>query len=160
MACPLCAVNPTAHSFEYLGHTGAVKLYYTNPAKATSNEPVKEKLVNIQHHLKTIGGAPWIWVFDFADATMKDYMGMDFTRMVTEVLEKEHGQTLQKILLVNAGSVVMGLLKVALATLKGRTIQKVVLLDGSKLEIVRKLETAGLCVESKLRVLKKCGVVG
>lgn len=160
MACPLCAVNPTAHSFEYLGHTGSVKLYYTNPAKATSNESVKEKLANIQHHLRAIGGAPWIWVFDFADATMKDYMGLDFSRMVADVLDKEYGQTLQKIILVNAGSVVMGLLKVALATLKGRTIQKALILDGSKLEIVRKLETAGLCVESKLKVLKKCKIVG
>jgi hypothetical protein len=160
MACPLCAVNPTAHSFEYLGHSGQIKLYYTNPAKATANEPVKEKLVNIQHHLKAISGAPWIWVFDFADATMKDYMGLDFSRMVTNVLDKEHAQTLQKIILVNAGSIVMGLLKMALATLKGRTIQKAMVLDGSKLEIVRSLETAGLCVESKLRVLKKCKIVG
>ena len=159
MACPLCAVNPTAHSFEYLGYSGAVKLYYTNPAKATSNEPVKEKLVNIQHHLKAIGGTPWIWVFDFANATMKDYMGLDFSRMVTEVLDKEHGQTLQKIIVVNAGSIVMGMLKVALATLKGRTIQKAMVLGGSKLEIVRSLETAGLCVESKLRVLKKCKII-
>lgn len=159
MACPLCAKTPTSHSFEYLGVSGAVKIFYTNPAKATSTEPIQEKLVNIQHHLKGIGGAPWIWVFDFADASMKDYMGMDFTRMVTEVLDKEHGQTLQKIILVNAGSIVMGLLKVALATLKGRTIQKAVVLDGSKLEIVRKLETAGLCVESKLKVLKKCKIV-
>lgn len=159
MACPLCSVNSTAHSFEYLGHSGPTKIYYTNPAKATSNEPVKEKLVNIQHHLRSIGGAPWIWVFDFADATMKDYMGLDFSRMVTDVLDKEHGQSLQKIILVNAGSIVMGLLKVALATLKGRTIQKALVLDGSKLEIVRSLETAGLCVESKLKVLKKCKIV-
>lgn len=160
MACPLCSVDPTAHSFEYLGGTGSVKVYYTNPAKATSTEPVQEKIINIQHHLRAIGGAPWIWVFDFADATMKDYMGLDFSRMVTDVLDKEHGQSLQKIILVNAGSIVMGLLKVALATLKGRTIQKALVLDGSKLEIVRTLETAGLCVESKLKVLKKCKIVG
>ena len=160
MVCPLCAKNPTSHSFEYLGHSGAVKIFYTNPAKATSTEPVQEKLINIQHHLRAIGGAPWIWVFDFADATMKDYMGLDFSRMVIDVLDKEHGQSLQKIILVNAGSIVMGLLKVALATLKGRTIQKALVLDGSKLEIVRTLETAGLCVESKLRVLKKCKIVG
>lgn len=160
MACPLCAKVSTSHSFEYLGHSGPVKIYYTNPAKATSTEPIQEKLENIRHHLKDIGGAPWIWVFDFADASMKDYMGMEFTRMVTEVLDREHGQSLQKILLVNAGSIVMGLLKVVISTLKGRTIQKAVLLDGGKLEIVRKLETAGLCVESKLRVLKKCRIVG
>lgn len=160
MACPLCSVDPTAHSFEYLGGQGSVKIYYTNPAKATATEPIKEKLANIQHHLQSIGGSPWIWVFDFADATMKDYMGLDFSRMVTDVLDKEHGQSLQKIIVVNAGSVVMGLLKVALATLKGRTIQKAMVLDGSKLEIVRKLETAGLCVETKLRVLKKCKIVG
>jgi hypothetical protein len=160
MACPLCQTNSTAHSFEYLGGTGSIKVYYTNPAKATATEPVKEKLVNIQHHLRAIGGAPWIWVFDFADATMKDYMGLEFSKMVADVLDKEYGQTLQKIILVNAGSVVMGLLKVALATLKGRTIQKALILDGSKLEIVRKLETAGLCVESKLKVLKKCKIVG
>lgn len=160
MACPLCSVDPTSHSFEAIGHSGQVKIFYTNPAKATSNEPAKEKLVNIQHHLRAIAGSPWIWVFDFADATMKDYMGLEFSRMVAEVLDKEHGQSLQKILIVNTGSIVMGLLKVALATLKGRTIQKVLVLDGSKLEIVRTLETAGLCVESKLRVLKKCKIVG
>ncbi len=159
MGCPLCAVNATAHSFEYLGHSGAVKLYYTNPSKATSNEPIKEKLINIQHHLKTIGGSPWIWIFDFADATMKDYMGLDFSKMVADVLDKEHGQSLQKIVVVNASSLVMGLLKVALATLKGRTIQKALILDGSKLESVKKLEDIGLCVESKMKVLKKCKIV-
>ena len=158
MACQLCKLDPTSHSFKCIAKSNTNTIFYTNPSKATGNDLPSDRVNNFKLHLDTAKDKPWIWIFDCAGMSIKHYIGFDFTKLLADTLNSDN-TNLQKILILQPNTWIHGVLNLLKIVIKGPLIEKTMLVEGCKLEVMTKLEKHGLTLEERICTLKECGML-
>ena len=158
MQCSDCLKDPKSHSFEFLGHSHEWSVYYTAPAKATTKAPEDQQMKAFKLHLDAVKG-PWIWIFDCSGMGMKHCRSLSFTKMMGDLIATHHDSTLGAICILQPNLVMREMIRACKGLFKSDLLRKVVLVDGSKLEVMGGLEKQGLTLESRVRILKTCGLL-
>jgi hypothetical protein len=131
MNCPLCKRNPTAHSFQYFGHTtDEIPLYYTAPAKATARDDAYS-LSALRLHLDEIKES-WIWVLDCKGMEIHNQYTMQFSVAFADMLVTEHAKTLQKIVVLHPNPWIYRVVHVL-----REDIKRIVVFANTPMEILR-----------------------
>lgn len=58
--CPLCAVNPSSHSFKKMAEKNGIVYFYTCPAQATEYEGIIDHYEGVLREIKK----KWVWIVD------------------------------------------------------------------------------------------------
>uniref|UniRef100_A0A6C0AJM0 CRAL-TRIO domain-containing protein n=1 Tax=viral metagenome TaxID=1070528 RepID=A0A6C0AJM0_9ZZZZ len=125
MECPACKIDPTTHSFVYMGIQDGLKHYYTSPAQAKGSEPTDIRTSNFKKHVDKALGEPWVWIFDCKDMTFRDYTSIEFTLNLAHIFEDEHSEWLKKIVIVNPNMWVTGMIAFLKTVLRSTLLDKV-----------------------------------
>jgi len=144
MACVKCQENPEAHSFTLFGQFNGANLYYTAPARVLDYKESEEKIVNFKKHLDLARNSPWIWVFDCANMQMKHSSSLNYTRRLAQILANEHENYLQAIWIIRPNTWIKTVLKFLKTLFKTALLNKVILMEGEKLELYVNLEKKGI----------------
>jgi hypothetical protein len=94
--CPVCAVDPTSHSFKKIGEG----LFYTKPAEATKYWDRDGICNHYDGTLSELDG-PWSWVFDAEGFTTKHMLEVDVAIGLARLITAKHSRNLKCILIVN-----------------------------------------------------------
>ena len=127
MACELCVKDPNSHSFSALSPVNDIKVFYTAPARALDRDH-PEKLEFFRKHLVLARNKPWIWIFDCGEMAMQHYAPINFTLGLSKILEEEHGDVLQSILVIRPNWFTRCTLNILKAILPNKTLEKVVII--------------------------------
>ena len=125
MACARCVLDPRMHCFVPLSTLpSGARLFYTAPAR--SHDKDKEQILEMYHqHIRAAEGAPWVWVFDCGQMELRHYTSRRFTLGLAHILETQHRDTLQSILIVRPTLLVRTTLAVLQPLLPNTLLRKV-----------------------------------
>jgi len=136
MACPRCKMVPDAHSFNYFGTIADRKYYYTSPARARDYKETSETLTYYKLHINNAKTGEWVWIIDCA--------GMEIIKNMVKVLLDEHNGFLQKIYIIHPNTWIKTAMTVMKPFLKRETLDKILIIEGEKVELIVALEKLGL----------------
>ena len=144
-SCPSCKVNPTFHSFMYLGTHEGVKLYMSMLARA--NDTTKEsgqKLADFKHHLDTVRGQKWIWILDCGNMEKRHHSSLDYTKGLAKVLASEHETTLMGMWIIRPTVWMRTTIACIKPFFKSNLVSKIHFVEGEALGLYVRLEQMGL----------------
>jgi hypothetical protein len=112
MECPVCAEDPTSHSFKRIETLpdGTV-IMYTKPAEASKYWDKDGILFHYDAVLSKIDG-PWEWVFDAEDFSWEHIMEVDVAIGLAKLISCKYSHTLKKIMVVNPSYIVQIMLTI------------------------------------------------
>jgi hypothetical protein len=127
--CPACKINPRSHSFEHIATApNGLRIFYTAPA--LSEEPeTPAKVRNLKIHMDGARLTKWVWVLDCSKMESRHSSSLDFIREISDILSREHSDTLQTIVVLNATLWVRWLAAAARAFVQSDLLEKVVFPD-------------------------------
>jgi hypothetical protein len=112
------------HSFVPAGVTpSGVQLFYTAPARTADRLHAKH-LDLFALHLQTAPKAPWIWILDCGKMKMRHYTTIEFLTGLSRILEKEHGDTLQCMIVLHPNLFVSTILNTLQCMLSSAMLRK------------------------------------
>jgi len=144
MSCPACAANPDAHCFVRFGQIGDVSLYYTAPSRARDYKESPVQLANMKLHLDSTKPHKWMLFVDCRGMLLKHVTSIQFSSSVSNIIVKEHNDSLQAIWILQPNHWVKGTLKLLRAIFGAESMKKIHLMEGDKLELYVSLEQKGL----------------
>lgn len=111
MECPVCAEDPTSHSFKQIETLpdGTV-IMYTKPAEASKYWDRDGILFHYDQKLSTLGD--WVWVFDAEDFSFEHMLEVDVAISLAKLISSKYSKTLKKILIVNPSFMVQIMLTI------------------------------------------------
>jgi hypothetical protein len=111
MECPVCAEDPTSHSFKQIETLpdGTV-IMYTKPAEASKYWDKDGILFHYDQKLSTLGD--WVWVFDAEDFSFEHMLEVDVAISLAKLISSKYSQTLKKIMVVNPSFMVQIMLTI------------------------------------------------
>lgn len=111
MECPVCAEDPTSHSFKQIETLpdGTV-IMYTKPAEASKYWDRDGILFHYDQKLSTLGD--WVWVFDAEDFSFEHMLEVDVAISLAKLISSKYSQTLKKIMVVNPSFMVQIMLTI------------------------------------------------
>ena len=100
MECPVCAEDPTSHSFKQIETLpdGTV-IMYTKPAEASKYWDRDGILFHYDQKLSTVGD--WVWVFDAEGFSFEHMLEVDVAISLAKLISSKYSQTLKKIMIIN-----------------------------------------------------------
>ena len=98
--CPLCAQDPTSHSFREV----SPGVFYTKPAEA-SRYWDRESIITHYDGMLSQHKGPWIWIFDAKGFSLRHLVEVDVAIAVTKLVMK-YSETLEEIQVVNSSWIV------------------------------------------------------
>ena len=100
--CPLCAIDPSAHSLIEVFKTENLKYYYTCPSKAKLYYDSKSI---INHYDGILSEIPpnmyWIWIFDATDFNFNHFLQFDVGIQLAKLISSKFSNNLKKIIIIN-----------------------------------------------------------
>jgi|LakMenE01Jun11ns_1017448.scaffolds.fasta_scaffold9881927_3 hypothetical protein len=111
MECPVCAEDPTSHSFKQIETLpdGTV-IMYTKPAEASKYWDRDGILFHYDQKLSTVGD--WVWVFDAEGFSFEHMLEVDVAISLAKLISSKYSQTLKKIMIVNPSFMVQIMLTI------------------------------------------------
>jgi hypothetical protein len=111
MECPVCAEDPTSHSFKHIETLpeGTVVMY-TKPAEASKYWDRDGILFHYDQKLSTVGD--WVWVFDAEDFSFEHMLEVDVAISLAKLISSKYSQTLKKIMVINPSFMVQIMLTI------------------------------------------------
>jgi hypothetical protein len=111
MECPVCAEDPTSHSFKQIETLpdGTV-IMYTKPAEASKYWDRDGILFHYDQKLSTVGD--WVWVFDAEGFSFEHMLEVDVAISLAKLISSKYSQTLKKIMIVNPSFMVQVMLTI------------------------------------------------
>jgi hypothetical protein len=111
MECPVCAEDPTSHSFKQIETLpdGTV-IMYTKPAEASKYWDRDGILFHYDQKLSTVGD--WVWVFDAEGFSFEHMLEVDVAISLAKLISSKYSQTLKKIMVVNPSFMVQIMLTI------------------------------------------------
>jgi len=85
--CPVCELNPGAHSLTKLYERERLDYYYTCPAKATRYNDTVGIIAHYEGVLREIN-KPWVWVFDGEGFNLEHSLCIDIGIQLSSILSK------------------------------------------------------------------------
>lgn len=138
MTCKKCQKNPGFHSFIAVGD----QLFYCFPANNTESVKTQEDMLQFVSHFPQT--TQWSLVFHARGYTLSHLMPLPIALEMAKIIQKDHGSTLQKVYIVE-GAWFMRFLFFCIFPFLSQTMRdKFVLLNGSVLEIMMKLQEDGI----------------
>lgn len=151
--CPICQLDPKAHSFVRLGRTPLqVELLYTCPSKAATI-PHSDFLTYFHHHMNDMKGSTWVWIFDCKDIAMKHLLSLNTIQQMLRILREEHTEYLQGIYIINQHWIFKQFLHTCSPFMQKEDRARLAIFSGPPLETMVELERRGIPMHllSKLR---------
>ena len=140
MPCSKCAVDPTAHSFHYIGQLGDVKMFYTDAGAAT--DPDKDKDIdNLMLHLEEARGHPWIWFFN-CRGMVGGSPGHSIA--LAKRIQADHEQLLQKLYVIHPNMWFTWVLTILKPIVKSSLIDRLDILKEKGLALYMRVRKLGL----------------
>lgn len=100
--CPICQIDPTAHSFQQMSvKNDFVNLFYTCSSKATQYFDHAGVLNHIDLLLLENGDKLWVWVFDCTGFTIAHAMEINLGLAISKLITQKYGQNLLKIWIIH-----------------------------------------------------------
>ncbi|NBS68498.1 hypothetical protein EBT31_06240 [bacterium] len=120
MDCPVCAKDPTSHSFKRLGTSdeGTV-IMYTKPAEATKYWDCAGILYHYDNVLAKIDGT-WAWIFDAEDFSYEHMFEVNVAIGLARLISTKYSHNLQKITVVNPSFMVQLAINIVMPFLNKR----------------------------------------
>lgn len=150
---------PGAHSFDYMGTAKGCAVYYTSPAKAKIDETVEQALVSFKQHLNEIPTGQCIWILDCGDMEKQHTREFSYVRRLTEMLIDDHAHQMNTILIIRPNLWLRTILGLFKGILRHDIWSKIVCCEEGKLATVQLLESKGLPLDVRVRVLKAAGML-
>lgn len=144
-SCPICQIDPEAHSFRRLGKTPfQLEILYTCPGKAKEKPNEKTFLTYFQHHMDDMRPSPWIWIFDCKDMTAAHLLSLSTTKEMLRILREEHSNTLQGIYIINQHWIFKNFLQLCTPFMRREDRARLAVFNGPVLETLVELERRGI----------------
>ena len=100
--CPICSINPQAHSLTEFMEKDNTLYYYTCPSKA---ELYFDATSIINHYEGVLSEIPenkqWVWVFDSNDFGLKHFLEMQVAIELSKLISSKFSKNLKKIIIIN-----------------------------------------------------------
>ena len=100
--CPVCAIDPESHSFQFIEEKENVLYYYTHPAKAKLYFD-KDGIIN--HYNGVLSEIPknkeWVWIFDGKDFGLKHLAEITLAKELTTLISSNFSNNLKQIQIIN-----------------------------------------------------------
>lgn len=111
MECPVCAEDPTSHSFKQIETTpdGTV-IMYTKPAEASKYWDKDGIIFHYDQKLSTLGD--WVWVFDAEDFSWEHMLEVDVAISLAKLISTKYSRTLKKIMVINPSFMVQIMIRI------------------------------------------------
>jgi hypothetical protein len=100
--CPLCTLDPLAHSLKKIKETDDIIYYYTCPSQAKLYYDVEGI---IKHYNGVLSEIPmnkqWIWIFDATDFHLKHILNPSVGIELAKLISNKFSSNLKKIVIIN-----------------------------------------------------------
>jgi hypothetical protein len=100
--CPICSINPQAHSLTEIMEKDNTLYYYTCPSKA---ELYFDATSIINHYDGVLSEIPenkqWVWIFDSSDFGLKHFLEMQVAIELSKLISSKFSKNLKKIIIIN-----------------------------------------------------------
>ena len=100
--CPICSINPQAHSLMEVMEKENTLYYYTCPSKA---DLYFDATSIINHYSGVLSEIPenkqWVWVFDSSDFGLKHFLQMQVAIELAKLISLKFSKHLKRIIIIN-----------------------------------------------------------
>jgi hypothetical protein len=142
MSCDSCKKTPGYHSFEFIGTVAEKQTFYCFPANNTSSVRSREDMLEFVKHFPKEG--QWILLFHARGYTMSHMMPLSVAIEMAKIVQREYAKSLTKIFIVEGDWFFRFLMLCIFPFLSQSMREKFVLVNGSLLETMMRLEEEGL----------------
>ena len=154
--CQKCQTSPKpAHSFEKLGTLldGKTAVFYTAARYDADDSP--EAIQYYLQHFQETRPNPWIWIYDCKGMVSKDLVQSSSGKQMAEIVQRDYGDTLLGVYIVNPNWAIKALVQFLLPFMKKEIRQRVHMCSLGILDTVQKLEKAGVQQQQILTLSKR-----
>ena len=144
--CDLCRVNPLNHSFDYLTEVSDVHVFYTSFRHVLDYSSFNNIRNHMDHELSRLTTRQWIWIVDAKHLASKHMAQMSVTVSMIKYLRTVHNETLANIYLLNGGLLIKAAFKTLMPFINRTFYNSIVLLQGTRLELLMKFQARGWTV--------------
>ena len=100
--CPICSLNPRAHSLTEVMEKDNTLYYYTCPSKADLYFDATSIINHYSGVLSEIAeNKQWVWVFDSSDFGLKHFLEMQVAIELAKLISSKFSKNLKKIIIIN-----------------------------------------------------------
>lgn len=100
--CPLCAIDPTAHSLTEVFETRNLKYFYTCPSKAKLYYDSKSIINHYDGVLSEIpSNSNWIWIFDSTNFNLIHVLQLKVGIELGKLISSKFSKNCKKIIIIN-----------------------------------------------------------
>lgn len=142
MKCKRCQVTPHFHSFDYIKTIGDIDYYYCFPAHNKESVQTREDMHNFCSHFPT--DRKWSVVFHLNGYGLANLMPLPVAVEMGKLVDTKHQNTLQKVYIVQGSWFMQFLMTCILPYVRKDLCEKMVLINGSLLEVMTSLKDQGL----------------
>ena len=100
--CPICSINPQAHSLIEVTEKDNTLYYYTCPSKA---DLYFDATSIIKHYDGVLSEIPennqWVWVFDSSDFGLKHFLQIQVAIELSKLISSKFSKNLKRIIIIN-----------------------------------------------------------
>lgn len=100
--CPLCALDPSSHSFTKVLENKNNLYYYTCPSKA---KLYFDKIGILKHYDGILSEMPknknWIWIFDGTNYGLHHFLQIELAIDLAKLITSKFSDNLNKIIIIN-----------------------------------------------------------
>jgi len=100
--CPICHLDPTAHSFHIIkSENPNVNLFYSCPAKATKYFESPGVIDHFRQYLEENSHHPWAYILDCEGFTLSHATQMTTSMALVDMIQNKYGKSLKKVWIIN-----------------------------------------------------------
>ena len=100
--CPICSINPQAHSLTYVMEKDNTLYYYTCPSKADLYFDAPSIINHYSGVLNEIAeNKQWVWIFDATDFGLKHFLQMNVAIELAKLISLKFSKNLKRIIIIN-----------------------------------------------------------
>jgi len=131
--CPLCSLDPFAHSLKKIEETDEIIYYYTCPSQAKLYYDVDGIINHYNGVLSEMdANKQWVWIFDATDFNFKHIINMDVGIGLAKLISNKFSYNLKKIVIINPTFYIHFTYKMILSFLNKKVIEVIEIDNVSK----------------------------
>ena len=136
MSCPICATDPSAHSFRKVGEKRGIGMFYSKPSQATRYNDTAGILSHVDNALKS-HNKKWICIIDGDQFDAKYVLEYQTGKGLVEMFFTTYEQSLVEIKIINPTIYIRSAMKVLMAIVSEDKLSKITLLDDKPYSVLQ-----------------------
>ena len=127
--CPICAKDPTSHSFKFMKEKNGNPIFYMKPATATKYDDGDGLVAHIENALNAIGDKRWIWIIDGEGMEAKHAAELTTAQRVYRLIRDRYGAQLRTVKIINPSWHMKAAIKLGWDTMDATVREKTEILE-------------------------------